>query len=197
MLAEDLEKLPKGGVKQAFLSTGEAVFLRPIREEDGAILAEFFESLSDETRGFYSPHSFDQETADRICLEAATDNTLRILGILETVALSNVIAYFIVTLALREKEAERFTSYGLSLDPAFACSLAPSVSDRFQNTGVGSTVMAHMVELLRMLGKKHIVLQGGVQEKNQRAVHFYEKFGFEKAGEFQNRINNYDMVATL
>ena len=53
--------------------------------------------------------------------------------------------------------------------------------------------MAHLLPLLRRLA-----LVGGVRGDNPRAIHFYEKFGFEKVGEFQSRdVVSFDMIAEL
>ena len=39
---------------------------------------------------------------------------------------------------------------------------------------------------------------GGVRGVNSREIHFYEKFGFEKVGEFQSRdVVSFDMIAEL
>jgi diamine N-acetyltransferase len=37
----------------------------------------------------------------------------------------------------------------------------------------------------------------GVQATNERAVHFYTKWGFHKVGEFYTDKNNYDMILDL
>ncbi len=71
------------------------------------------------------------------------------------------------------------------------------MADAFQNSGVGSLVMTHLTKLLRRCGQKRVVLWGGVQERNERGVHFYKKFGFQKIGEFMSKNNNYDMIADL
>ncbi len=38
---------------------------------------------------------------------------------------------------------------------------------------------------------------GGVMAENERAIHFYRKYGFKNVGSFLTRSNNYDMIAAL
>jgi putative acetyltransferase len=60
-------------------------------------------------------------------------------------------------------------------------SLGMSVHDDFQNRGVGSALMAAMVELAdNWLGLRRIELE--VYTDNAAAIHLYEKFGFVVEG---------------
>ena len=59
-------------------------------------------------------------------------------------------------------------------------------------------LMGHLLPLLRRLGRRRLALVGGVRGDNPRAIHFYEKFGFAKVGEFQSRdVVSFDMIAAL
>ena len=56
-----------------------------------------------------------------------------------------------------------------------------SVHDDFQNRGVGSALMAAMVDLAdNWLGLRRIELE--VWTDNLAAIHLYEKYGFVKEG---------------
>ena len=56
-------------------------------------------------------------------------------------------------------------------------SMGMSVHDDFQNRGVGSALMAAMIELAdNWLGLRRIELE--VYADNAAAIHLYEKFGF-------------------
>ena len=75
----------------------------------------------------------------------------------------------------------------LGLDPVgrarrtHVATMGMSVHDDFQNRGVGSALMAAMVELAdNWLGLRRIELD--VYTDNARAIHLYEKFGFEIEG---------------
>ena len=51
---------------------------------------------------------------------------------------------------------------------------------------------------LRKKKYKQVLLWGGVQATNARAVHFYEKHGFKNIGSFwHDGKDNYDMVLDL
>ena len=59
-------------------------------------------------------------------------------------------------------------------------------------------LIAHLLPLLRRLERRRLALVGGVRGDNPRAIHFYEKFGFAKVGEFQSRdVVSFDMIAEL
>ena len=55
-------------------------------------------------------------------------------------------------------------------------------------TGVGKLMMLKCIEMAKELKKKMIWL--GVWEKNQRAINFYTKWGFEKFGEQKFILGN-------
>lgn len=46
-------------------------------------------------------------------------------------------------------------------------------------------------------GQRQVILQGGVQATNSRAIGFYEKHGFRKAGSFSTAVENHDMFLDL
>ena len=51
---------------------------------------------------------------------------------------------------------------------------------------------------LKRKGYKNLVLWGGVQATNYRAVHFYKKLGFQTIGSFwHDGKDNFDMVLPL
>jgi ribosomal protein S18 acetylase RimI-like enzyme len=58
-------------------------------------------------------------------------------------------------------------------------------------------MMQHVISVARGLGRKRILLSGGTQCRNVRAIHFYEKHGFVTVGEFVTEVKNQDMVLEL
>lgn len=180
------------------LRSGISATLRCLRDDDAELLGAYFARLSPRTRDLYGPHPFDQETADRLCTETRTDT--EVVRLVVTVADGDgerVIAYFIVGLRMQDADVKRYAARGTPLDDLTDAYLAPSVSDGHQNTGVGSAVMAHLVPWLRGLGRRRLMLLGGVRQRNELAVAFYRKWGFRTVGEFHTRQANYDMIATL
>lgn len=110
-----------------------------------------------------------------------------------------IIAYFILILGIRDDDAQRYLKLNLPLDAATDCTLAPSVADEYQSQGLGSVLMRQLIVLSRQLGRRRMVLWGGTQATNDRAIRFYHKHGFRTVGEFQEPLgfNNYDMIMDL
>jgi diamine N-acetyltransferase len=51
---------------------------------------------------------------------------------------------------------------------------------------------------LRTQQQRHIVLWGGVQAANEKALNFYKKQGYQQMGDFWlNGLQNLDMIKTL
>ena len=196
---EQIDKHPEIVSTTIALPTGEQASLRPLRQDDAAILGAYFLGLSAETTRVYGPHHFDLETADRLCRELNSADHLRMLAGIEENGQQQIVAYFIVYFGLYDADCNRYLERDMPLDPATDCELAPSVADAYQSSGVGSLVMGHLLPLLKSAGRRRLVLVGGVRAENVRAIHFYEKFGFGKVGAFKSRgaIDNFDMIAAL
>ena len=206
MDAREIDNHPDGATDHITLRTGEAVTLRPLRTEDAGILGAYFLGLSPTTRSFYGPHRFDQATADELCASVDSADALRMLACSEAGGETRVIGYFISVMGIKESDTKRFMDLGITLDAENDCTLAPSVADDYQDAGLGSLIMAHVLSVLRKCGKRRLLLMGGVQERNARAAHFYVKHGFQKVGEFKInttvdgeavQINNFDMILDL
>lgn len=199
MRLEEIDQHPEVASTRVALKSGEEALFRPLRKDDASQLGAYFLGLSPETIRVYGPHPFDRETADRLCADLDSAHTLRMLGIVEREEREQIIAYFIVHFGVYESDAKRYQQRAMPLDGAVDCELAPSVADAYQSTGVGSLVMEHLLPLLRRVGRQRLVLVGGVRAENMRAIHFYEKFGFRKVGEFKTRggVGNFDMIAEL
>ena len=161
------------------------------------ILGEYFRSLRPETVDLFSPHRFDQETADQICSSINSAELLRMVAVTQIDGAERVVAYFLLRFSATEHEVVRYGKLGIQLDPDADCSIAPSVADDYQSQGLGSQLLAHLIALARNAGRKRILLWGGTREINVRAIHFYGKLGFRKVGEFEARGNNYDMMLEL
>ena len=171
--------------------------------EDAQVLGPFFCGLSEDTRRRYAPHPFDQETADALCANVDYADTIRMLATISppdaAVGQGQIIAYFILQLSVKDGDRDRYKKLGIDLDSESDCVLAPSVADAYQDQGVGSLMMAHLLTVARRLGRKRMVLMGGVRGMNDRAIHFYKKHGFRTVGTFDWPAGflNYDMIMDL
>ena len=132
-----------------------------------------FSALSRETVRVYVPHPVDQQTANRLCTDPYSAHTLRMLGIVDG--------------EHAPRSSPNSSSTSVSTNPT------PGAIKR-----AACRSMAHLLPLLRRLERRRLALVGGVRGDNPRAIHFYEKFGFAKVGEFQSReVVSFDMIAEL
>jgi len=183
------------------LPDGTAFTIRPTTTQDAKTLGEYFLGLSEQTKSTFGPHPFNQTTADKFCAEINLMDTIRFIGLVPRETQDQVIAYFILQMGIPEYELTRYQQLGITLNPLTDCLVAPSVADAYQNQGVGSITMLYLFDSARSMGRKHILLMGGVYMSNKRAVHFYQKMGFIIAGTFlpswDEEQPSYDMYKVL
>jgi GNAT superfamily N-acetyltransferase len=171
--------------------------VRPLRPDDAVRLGSYLLNLSAETRSRYGPHPFDQATADAICASLDPKEMLRIVATVPRNGDERIIAYFLLQIGVREGDRLRYEKASIPLNPETDCTLAPSVADDYQNRGLGSLILRYVLDIAVRLGRQRLVLWYGVQATNERAVHFYTKWGFRKVGEFYTDKNNFDMILDL
>ena len=171
--------------------SGEAAWARPLLPTDAVRLGVYFESLSAETRRRFGPHPLDAATARQLCVEIDPTHVLRWVA----VAGDDLIAYFILMWSVTTHERDRYAARGVVLSGDVDCTFAPSVADRFQGQGLGSRLFDPLRSLARRAGRRHMVLLGGTQGTNARAIAYYTRLGFETLGSFENPpgVPNLDM----
>lgn len=196
---EDLATNPARVARAFTTRTGAHGTLRPLARSDAAALGRYFLDLSEDTKRRYGPHPFDQQTADAFCATLEPERVLRMIAVLADTTPERIIAYIILRLRLNADECARYAPYGIILNPEHDCTVAPSVADDFQNQGLGSILFTQVIGLLRQLGRRYLLLQGGVFITNAGAVRFYQKVGFHIVGEFEHPtgIRSYDMFLDL
>ena len=185
--------------KRLTLESGMSFTLRPLAQTDAKRLGDYFDNLSPQTKNYFQPHALDAATAKRICVGLNHADALRMVALAKRGEGEQIVGYFVMPMALADHDRERLSSYGVSLDWERTCGFAPSVANSMQSRGVGSLVFPEIAKSLVSAGKRHIVLLGGTQENNARALHYYQKHGFQRAGEFEHPpgVKNVDMVLTL
>lgn len=169
------------------------VLLSKLTPEDYNPLATYLHSLSEETKKRFGPHQFDFLSIKDF-YESATQNTGYLARDNETQA---IIAYSIVKSGYLEHDSFRLQSYGLQLSHVTDCTFAPSVADDWQSMGIGNSLFLYILKNLQSSGMKRIILWGGVQSNNEKAVRFYKKHGFMVLGEFEYNGLNYDMIKDI
>ena len=173
----------------ATLKNKNQVRLRFLQQEDEDKLLAYFAGLSPETRKRFGPHPFDAITIHQICTHPEAENTRRYIA--EMLDNTRIIAYMLIKNGVLSQDENRLLSYGIS-PSGNDCTFAPSVADAFQSSGLGSLMLAY---ILNTMPPRRIILWGGVQASNVRAVSYYTKFGFYKVGSFTDHNGeNFDMI---
>jgi RimJ/RimL family protein N-acetyltransferase len=183
---------------QIELRDGRRVLVRPLRADDVELLTAYFAHLSEASRRFYGPHRFDLETAERLCASADEPEAVRFVALLGDKHDVEMIGYMILSRDIDAKDRER---YGDTLDYDHCACLAPSIADAYQSQGLGTQMGRHVLGCAKAMGLRHVILMGGVVDRNLRARRLYERLGFRYVRQFlthgRETLLNHDMVIDL
>ncbi|MEJ5310820.1 MAG: GNAT family N-acetyltransferase [Anaerolineae bacterium] len=191
----DVAAHPDNFYRTVTLPPDETLTFRPLLPDDATQLAEFLTELSPQTRAFASFASYDLTMAQELCAAIACYDKLRLV----TTDAKRIIALFELSFDLTPDDTKRYQNYGIPLDPATACRFGPTIADAYQHRGLGSLLLPLVFDLARRFGQRRIILWGGVMAHNHRAIHYYQKHGFQITGEFHNNANIlcYDMIGLI
>jgi diamine N-acetyltransferase len=169
------------------LSKSTTVFCRKLEVSDFQNLAEYLAYLSEETKSRFEPHPFD--LASIIAFYEDLSNQAFI-----ALNEGKIVAYSILKSGFLPKDAVRLTGLGLVLNNAENCTFAPSVADAWQGIGLAKALFDYMMNAIKNQGFSRMILWGGVQTSNEKAIRFYQKQGFKTIGAFENKTANLDMI---
>jgi ribosomal protein S18 acetylase RimI-like enzyme len=156
-------------------------------------LTDYLQNLSPETKRRFGPHPFDIQS-----IKEFYKNDSRNSGYIAVDAeTQEIIAYSILKSGYLEHDRFRLQSYGLELSHDTDSTFAPSVADEWQSKGIGNNLFLYILRELQFTEIKRIILWGGVQSDNEKAVNFYKKHGFRILGEFEYNGMNYDMIMEI
>lgn len=167
--------------------------IREALPNDAAALETYYASLSKQTRQRFAPHSFAKDALEEMLQQ---EQHYKMLIVVDP-STDKVVAYFIAKLQMFPYDVERWNRYGVALNDHDFALLAPSVADAYQSRGLGKRLLEFMKSILKEMGRKHLILWGGVQATNSNALAFYEKNGFKYAGKFEYQGLNIDLIANL
>ena len=165
------------------------VELRKLCKSDLENLFIYLQNLSEETKKRFGPHRFDIESIREFYNEETITGFIAIDS-----RTSGIVAYAIIKTGFLEPDSARLQSYGLTLDRKADCTFAPSVADQWQSCGLGNLMFEYICSNLQHCGITRIILWGGVQADNEKAIKYYLKYGFRTLGQFDHNGNNYDMI---
>lgn len=169
------------------------ILLRRLISGDLEALLAYLDHLSATTRKRFGPHPFDRQSVIEF-YDRPQERRGYVAQDIETCAL---VAYSIIRTGYLHHDRPRLESYGLSLDANTDCTFAPSVADSWQSQGVGNSLWEFILHDLKEQGFKRVILWGGVQSDNDRAVNFYRKNGFRRLGSFEYNGWNDDMILEI
>jgi GNAT superfamily N-acetyltransferase len=170
-----------------------SVKLEILKPDKFSKLLEYLECLSPESKIRFGPHPFTENAIQ----EYHSDPDSHRGYIVQTADSKDIIAYTIIKFGYLEGDYNRYVSYGLDPDNSADCELAPSVADDWQSCGIGNAMFKYIVSDLRESGIKRIVLWGGVQADNQKAINYYSAIGFRQVGQFTHNGENFDMILNI
>lgn len=180
---------------QIILRNQETVSIRLLKLSDEENIFQYLLHLSAESRSRFGPHPFDRETVKTICSNLPGD-TRRYVTVQQSTGY--ILAYFLVKQGMIEFDRQRYAGRDQYFPEATTVTFAPSVADAWQSTGLGTAMNSFIESELKVMGIQHIVLWGGVQATNEKAVNYYKKIGYQYLASFwHNEKDNYDMMKTL
>lgn len=192
----DFEQNPEQYTWGLQTHTGKNITLRPLLCSDIEKLTTFLETFSTETQRFSTFDSYDKVTASELCKAINKYDKLRF--VLES-QVNEIIGLFEFTLDIPQNVVNQYKTYGMILDIHYTCRFGPTLTDKYQSQGIGSLIFPYVVEIAKLLGKKNIILYGGVFADNTRAIKYYEKHGFKVAGRYndENGKESVDMILDI
>lgn len=168
------------------------VFIRRLQLTDIENLYTYLQNLSDESKSRFGPHKFDLET-----LYEFYSSNLNLGYVALSFDTHDIIAYAIIKIGYLEHDKNRIEAYGLKLSQQCDLTFAPSVADSWQGYGVAYHLFDYIRSDIAIGEAKRIILWGGVQMDNERALKYYKRIGFKKIGQFTYNGENYDMIYNL
>ncbi|MFF8512797.1 GNAT family N-acetyltransferase [Streptomyces sp. NPDC015492] len=175
---------------------GAVATLRLLEARDAARFGDFLDALSDATRRRFAPHPLDRDAARRICADLDDGGSWRF--VLTDPQDDSVMAYLLVQFLIPQDEKARYARAGWVLEDGKDCRIAPVVADHLQGCGWGTELLEGVIDALGRRGCRRVVLFGGTQASNHRAIRAYEKAGFVPVGAFDERgVANVDMGLSL
>ena len=142
---------------------GEQILIRALSDGDVSALQNFNEKLSEQTRSWFLPHKYDEETISRYVERAKND----IDHIFVALSGQEIIGYVFLW-----NIQGRFPILGIG------------ITDAYQGQGLGKQIMTILIDDAKAAGCAGIELTTGLD--NDRAYQLYEKMGFQYLGDTDN-----------
>lgn len=158
-----MSNYPEEWEKKVTLKNGAEVFLRPEISTDTDMLWEMFSTLSKASLDNMIP-PFTRERIESWTSNIDYNRQLPILALVREGEKDRTIGS--ASLSFYTQEIYRH-SMGLGI----------TVHDHYQNLGLGTAMIYHLLDIARRKGLKKVHIR--VNTDNRRAIHVYEKCGFK------------------
>ncbi|MCW8802311.1 MAG: GNAT family N-acetyltransferase [Candidatus Bathyarchaeota archaeon] len=155
--------------KEFTTKKGLKIVFRPEKPDDTEMLWVMFSTLSKKSASYLLP-PFSRERIESWTSEIDYDEVLAIVAVLQEKDNKRIIG----TTSLRfnsQKPLKHNAELGLT------------IHDDYQNMGIGSALLKHIIKVARTKKLKKIHLN--VSATNKRAIHLYKKAGFTTEGILQ------------
>jgi len=175
-----------------FTKQNKPVIIRKLLANDLELLLTYLYHLSPATVRRFQPHPYHKE--DVMNFHHHDDHEA---WIAVDPSCDQIIAYAVVKKGCLQQDFPRLQQYGVTIFHDDCYTIAPSVTDEWQSTGVGQLLFNYILAEMKNRKVKQLILWGGVQTDNFKAVSFYQKNGFRSLGHFQYNGLNEDMILPL
>jgi putative acetyltransferase len=152
------------------MKNGKKVNFRPEQSGDTEMLWKMFSTLSEKSvSNMVAP--FTRERIERWTGNIDYNKVLAIVAVIEEKNEQRIVGS--ASLGFNEQEVFRHKA-----------ELGIAVHDDYQNMGIGSAMLKHLLDIARMKKLTKVFLL--VDTRNDRAIHIYKKAGFEIEGKLRN-----------
>ena len=158
-----MSQSPNGFRKEVFLGKDQRVVLRPELSTDTEMLWEMFFTLTEESLDNLI-HPFTRERIEGWTSNIDYGKNLPVLALIQENGKERIIGS--ASLSFHSQESTRHKA-----------ELGITIHDDYQNQGLGTTMIKHLLEIAQKKKLKKIYLR--VDTENRRAIHVYEKCGFK------------------
>ncbi len=157
-------------MKDVTLKDGRTVHVRRLVRGDTGKLQDFDRNLSEETRGYFPPHAYDDQTIEEYIARNERGDDVIFVG----EDSDGIVAYFFLWYAKRP-----------------TCLLGIGITDGFQGAGLGRQLMEILMDAAREAGSEAVELT--TAQENARAYALYEKCGFQYLRDVENIMGTGEM----
>jgi diamine N-acetyltransferase len=175
-------------MKTVLIRDGREIVLRKLDLSDLSTLNQYLENLGETTRKRFGPHPYAFDSLNDFY------RSPRHIGFIAIDAAGMIVSYAVIRIGFLDHDQPRLESYGLKLDYDTDACFAPSVSDQWQSLGIGDFMLSYILDELRAMHIRRVILWGGVQVNNEKAINYYLKNGFRILGQFEYYGLNLDMM---